>query len=103
MLEEHHLQGRLGTDEYEGRVREALRARTAADLVRLLTDLPTARTAAELAPRKRHHTVAADVPRRFWTWVGAPVAAAGVSAYFGYCRASSTKPSSTLMGPLWFA
>ncbi len=45
-LNEAYSEGRLSKDEYDGRLGNALSARTYADLDQLVTDLPTARTTA---------------------------------------------------------
>ena len=92
VLGEHHLQGRLGADEYESRVAEALQARTEADLVRLLTDLPSGGLHGQLTSRPRQRSVVPDLPGRFWTRVAAPVAAVGTSAYFASLAVTPEDP-----------
>ena len=49
-LREHVVEGRLTLDEFSERVGSALSARTRADLVAVMADLPQARPAGDLLP-----------------------------------------------------
>lgn len=94
-LLDHHLDGRLNTDEYERRERQALSAVTVDDLRRLTADLPTSGLASRSRPRgsnrvaQRAGSIRSPVRaprdiRRLWPaavlWSGAFVAQGGSTA-----------------------
>lgn len=59
ILQEHHLAGRLTTEEYEDRMSRALDAKVATDLAVLFTDLPGRRPA---APQVQQAPDVTDLP-----------------------------------------
>jgi hypothetical protein len=76
-LTEHHLRGRLSAEEFDRRQQAALEASTAADLGRLVADLPTPTAEPQRVPR----TPAAGFDlRRAALWAAPPVAIASSAA-----------------------
>jgi hypothetical protein len=53
LLREHHVEGRLDADEFQGRLEQALAAKTYADLDALVADLPRATDERRARPRLR--------------------------------------------------
>ena len=90
LLGEHHLQGRLRDDEYDERVGQALQARTEADLVRLLTDLPGSGGRAASTSRR---SALLDVPGSLWTRIAVPLAGVSAAAYFTSVVMAGAEPS----------
>ena len=79
LLSQHHLQGRLRDGEHDERVGQALQARTEADLLVLLTDLPGS---GGRASRRGRRSALLDVCRSWWERVGVPVTGVSAAAYF---------------------
>jgi hypothetical protein len=71
-LREHHVRGRLSVAEYERRTADAMHAVTAADLQRLLVDLPS-RTGRRPASRRRRVVLtlapSTAVVATSWLWI----------------------------------
>ena len=65
MLQEHHAEGRLSTEEFDERMGKALEARTGSDLVGLFTDLPAPRPGLTRTSAPQPEPVVAP-------WAGAP-------------------------------
>ena len=69
MLQEHHAEGRLSTEEFDERMGKALEARVGSDLVALFFDLPAPRPGLARSSAPQPEPVVAP-------WAGAPQAPA---------------------------
>ena len=70
-----YSEGRLFRDEYDGRLENALSARTYADLDQLVTDLPAARATAQTQAAKTNELAMASLACGLVQFVSAPVLA----------------------------